>query len=1247
MPPLLRTMKPPKNMQLESVRLDEKAKTRGFGGDSFRNYMTTKIENQRRQFGVQLPPPPSPPSSNNNKRVRFVENFQNGVQTMFEQPTLMGALIGKLHKRHGKWGRRRRDITTTEPPEQQHPPTEEDPIAKDQEEPLITAAKYIHDSRPDLFFQGVCVMVNGYTNPDNETLQRMLHRHGGDLEKYETMRITHIIAESLSMAKVKIYRKQRKPIPVCRPEWIVASVKAGKLLPHADYLLELVRDPTVVGVKQFLQPTKSASEKHCGQSSILRQPKYSVSLKRKRSDNHENNADWSKHNSDESESSIPSEPTHPEDDDLTIQSESSGHERVLPTMDELQNNAVGLHAEPLDQIEKDADYLSDDHHELEHITKKFVEDDPPVSHEVYNTTALDEMKANTQGPSTKSLSNNKTDSKYINGRLRTTGTDPNFLESFFSNSRLSFIGSFQQRTRTSPTKMMSEDRDSTTRLVLHVDMDSFFASVVLRNYPEYKDKPVAISHNGTKEGMDCSEATSNFMSTSECATCNYVARTFGIQKGMFLGRARELCPDLIVLPYDFEGYEEVSEQVADILYQQAQPFFGTVEQVSCDESYMELHVSKYGDASVLDMAKDIAENIRERILSTTRCTATVGVASNKLLAKLATDKAKPNGSHVVRNYHELLEPLQLRDLHGIGSRLNRKLATEGLVSVRDIWDLGDHAAGELCRILGPGVGMKILGFCRGEDDRPVKAVERKTIGAECNYGVRFDGDYGVDYMIQGLAKEIQKRMEAVSVRGSRVTLKLKQRKANAGAPPKFLGHGSCHSLSRSMDTPGGTPNNDWQEIFRIGMILFDELAVPKEDIRGMGITISKLASDKAKEVVNVTTRSISSFFKDTSSDPLDSHNDEVTPPFALKGSSCIEERDHLSGILALPPSRQIDNEVLASLPEDIRAEIEAATEKRSSEAERRNVLELEKISPYLTDDDDDDVMYLVVPPASQVHMSQVQQMPSPIRRQIMAKLQERRAEIQRSDDKLSHHHHHDAPAPLASSTESGYQQVSVKRLFQLAAVKTGTKTLSSQVGGDAVSMTQLDRLPLAVQLQIANNDHQSLGTTPAAKRKLAPLVHPSERLQLKKPRKGIDKRGGRDGGKSSKNFGVSKRQQREPAEMMKDVQEEEATVAWSQLSSMTMIHPREFYLQNTLPLRTWMDENSPDITVDAIANVEAFLSVCVDEDRLSDVVKLLRSIKNRRDAWNGAPFTKIVAAVDNRILQSRGQRLDLEWLGLY
>lgn len=281
-------------------------------------------------------------------------------------------------------------------------------------------------------------------------------------------------------------------------------------------------------------------------------------------------------------------------------------------------------------------------------------------------------------------------------------------------------------------------------------------------------------------------------STSECATCNYHARKFGIKKGMFLGRARQLCPELIVLHYDFAGYEEVSEQVLAILHRVATEHEGCVEAVSCDEAYMEMYLPLANEEGVLsggsstadDAAGDIAEMVRTEIFETTQCTASIGVATNKFLAKVGTDRVKPDGTFVVKDYRKLLEELKLRDLHGVGYRSEPKLEAEGLSCVQDVWDLGSKAESVLSRILGPGLGKKIYAFCHGRDDREVKPVERKTIGAECNYGVRFDGPYGIDHFINGLATEIEKRMAGVGCEGCKVTLKVKQRKKGAGEPPK-------------------------------------------------------------------------------------------------------------------------------------------------------------------------------------------------------------------------------------------------------------------------------------------------------------------------------------------------------------------------------------------------------------------------------------------------------------------------------
>ena len=669
-------------------RDDVKNPHRGMGGESFRHYMARKIELQREQFGVQ-----EPPTQKTRKRPRSERSHysSSGISLVLE----------RLKRRYGK--RKERDSEFVVGQTQG--------VVETSSPSIVASPK-----RSDLFFRGVVVLVNGYTQPDNETLMRMLHKHGGDLEKYETTRVTHILAEHLSAAKAKIYLKQRKPIPVVSPKWIVACDQAGKLLPYGPYLIEEVKSKGAGSVRSFFPPPiplrsvmfseeKPLSTRQELQgledeySSVLSQAEETVTQlhtqcldlrphfagEQQQMPDHYKGM-WLTENNDQATGPVPS---------------TSNFDKMLQQT-QMNNESGNLSAAVPN------------------------EEQSKPRHKGWEEMFVDERRNGMEGSG-----HGRTDDRYINGKIRTVGTDPNFLTSFFNSSRLSFIGSFKQRakeTNNGAATICPGGADK-QRFVFHVDMDCFFASVALRHHPELRDKPVAISHHGKQGGSDVSTVSER--STSECATCNYEARKFGIKKGMFLGRARQICPDLVVLQYDFEGYEEVAQQVFDILQRNATVMRGEVEQVSCDECFLELFLpADDSNTDSASLAKELAEGMRTEIEATTSCSATIGVGSNKLIAKLATDTVKPNGCRVVTDYKAVLERLRLRDLHGIGFRGDKKLRSEGLCTVRDVWDLGDRAESILSRVLGPALGKKILSACFGEDDRPVRSAPRKTIGAE-------------------------------------------------------------------------------------------------------------------------------------------------------------------------------------------------------------------------------------------------------------------------------------------------------------------------------------------------------------------------------------------------------------------------------------------------------------------------------------------------------------------------------------
>ena len=845
-------------MQPEAVNVDKAGRSTNasFGEDSFRNYMARKIDMQRQQFGLILPPPPenqiTEKKKSSKRRVSFSEDVKDKKEKKREKSGIQ-SVLKRLQRRHGS-RRKRKRTDFTEDQQETDPELSVEFIEEfvdeivadspacdeiDSTDSESRANKLDTETRKDLFFRGVVIMVNGYTDPDVESLQRMLHKHGGDLEKYETSRITHIIAEHLSTAKANIYIKQRKPTPVCYPSWIVESVQSQRLLPYGPYLIKEVRERFAATgtIAQLFCQTKErtmSSDGCAGERAESKSPHIRETL------NSSTTAEGMLVETSQRSHSFTVSPIN--EGGVALSHEASEYRGGLSSQSQdtytlmMDSDSGNIVTNESRRIDSSADViLANQPDEVARLIQE-------------NNESHDRSEKN----SDVSESPPKKDNKFINGRIRTVGTDPDFLDSFFSNSRLSFIGSFKQRARSTST-LQNEKRINEQRYVFHIDMDCFFAAVALRKYPVYRDKPVVISHFGLSPDSNTPADDVNASSTSECATCNYHARKYGIKKGMYLGRAKQLCPDLVVLKYDFDGYEEVSEQVTDILEEQADLHCGNLEQVSCDEAFLEIFLGVSNESK--QKVATIAETIRTTIFEVTSCTATVGAASNKFLAKLATDKVKPNGSFVVDDPEKLLRELNLRDLPGIGHKLERKLDEERLVTVQDVWDLGEEGEGDLIRVLGPGIGRKVWLFCRGVDDRPVKPAERKTIGAEvrfnmsgskwrestntfrfhqCNYGVRFNGPCGVDHMMKGLAKEVEKRMSNVGVKGSKITLKLKQRKEGAPPPPKFLGHGSCHNLSRCCEIPSGTATRESGILYSCGMKLFEEMSVSRADIRGMG-----------------------------------------------------------------------------------------------------------------------------------------------------------------------------------------------------------------------------------------------------------------------------------------------------------------------------------------------------------------------------------------------------------------------------
>uniref|UniRef100_A0A1I8HRK0 UmuC domain-containing protein n=1 Tax=Macrostomum lignano TaxID=282301 RepID=A0A1I8HRK0_9PLAT len=272
-------------------------------------------------------------------------------------------------------------------------------------------------------------------------------------------------------------------------------------------------------------------------------------------------------------------------------------------------------------------------------------------------------------------------------------------------------------------------------------------------------------------------------SWSEVASCSYAARACGVRNGMLLGRARELCPELVTVPYEFEAYEAASSQ----LYRLLGEFTHSLQAVSCDELFVDCgELLRETGASPAQLACLVRKEVQER---TGGCTASCGLGPNLLVARLATKQAKPDGQRVLLDpagIAELLRDLPVRELPGVSA---------------------------LGRELGPRVAQTLLDAANGRDDRPVLAErERKSISAEINYGVRFQTMADCEAMVR--------RPDAPQ------------------ETAKFGGHGVCNTVNKSVALPLDT--DDARLLLQECMIIVRQLRLAPQDMRGLGIHMTRL-----------------------------------------------------------------------------------------------------------------------------------------------------------------------------------------------------------------------------------------------------------------------------------------------------------------------------------------------------------------------------------------------------------------------
>jgi len=292
-------------------------------------------------------------------------------------------------------------------------------------------------------------------------------------------------------------------------------------------------------------------------------------------------------------------------------------------------------------------------------------------------------------------------------------------------------------------------RMNTSRKIIHIDMDAFFASVEQRDFPELRGKPIAVGGGGMRGVV---------------AAASYEARKFGVRSAMPSVTAKRLCPALIFVRHRFEVYQEVSGQIRDIFYS----YTDLVEPLSLDEAFLDVTQPRQGPPS----ATLIAEAIRAEIFAVTQLTASAGVSYCKFLAKVASDINKPNGLKVILPAEALdfLAALPIRKFHGIGQVTAAKMERMG---IRTGSDLRERPEIELVQRFGK-VGRYYYRIVRGEDNRPVNPNRiRKSIGAERTYSEDISTQAAMQEKLAYLVEKVFEYMDRAENFGRTVTLKMK------------------------------------------------------------------------------------------------------------------------------------------------------------------------------------------------------------------------------------------------------------------------------------------------------------------------------------------------------------------------------------------------------------------------------------------------------------------------------------------
>ena len=349
--------------------------------------------------------------------------------------------------------------------------------------------------------------------------------------------------------------------------------------------------------------------------------------------------------------------------------------------------------------------------------------------------------------------------------------------------------------------------DDTGCPILHVDMDAFYASVELLSRPELRGKPVIVGGGGGRGVV---------------LSATYEARAKGVASAMPMVRAKRLCPEAVVVAPTFGRYAEASAGVMEV-FRSVTPL---VEPLSLDEAFLDVR----GAAKRLGSPRLVGEWIRATVQDEQGITCSVGVASTKFVAKLASAHCKPDGLLVVPadRVVEFLHPLPVAALWGVGDKTETVLRNLGLHTVGD---LAGTPVKTLQRALGPAVGSHLFALAWGRDERLVTPLEpEKSIGAEETFSVDVDDPSIVRRELLRLSERTAGRLRAAGQVGRTVSIKIR--------------FADFTTITRSKTLPEGTDVG--RVVYATALALYEALGLERARLRLVGVRVEQIGDAAAQ-----------------------------------------------------------------------------------------------------------------------------------------------------------------------------------------------------------------------------------------------------------------------------------------------------------------------------------------------------------------------------------------------------------------